>query len=240
MRTGENPVALTGCVRIDAVSSAYARQADELRKVQEAQEKTEQASAEFYDSFKSNAIDAIKGAESLGDALGNLADKLGDMLLNSAFDALFKPASGDSSGGAFGGLFGSIGKLLGFDKGGYTGAGGKYDPAGIVHKGEYVFDAEATKRIGVNNLRKMQGYAKGGLVGAPHMPTLKGGGALHGSGNPIFKIDVTGARGNAEISEMVNQGVQQGIHAWKNSADFRGRAWAVADKRVKQPRVGPS
>lgn len=158
---------------IDAVSAAYAKQADELRKVQETQDRAEQASSDFYESFKSNSIDAIKGAENLGDALGNLADKLGDVLLNSAFDAIFKPSSGGSGGGALGGIFEGIGKFLGFASGGYTGQGGKYEPAGVVHKGEYVFDAETTKRIGVDNLRKMQGYAKGGLVGAPSMPTLR-------------------------------------------------------------------
>jgi len=33
-----------------------------------------------------------------------------------------------------------------FDEGGYTGDGGKYDPAGIVHKGEYVINAEKTRQ----------------------------------------------------------------------------------------------
>ena len=34
----------------------------------------------------------------------------------------------------------------GFEKGGYTGDGGKKDVAGVVHKGEYVFTQEKTKR----------------------------------------------------------------------------------------------
>lgn len=41
---------------------------------------------------------------------------------------------------------------VGFATGGYTGPGGKYDPAGIVHKGEYVFDKASTNRIGVTQL----------------------------------------------------------------------------------------
>ncbi|HCE8859766.1 TPA: phage tail length tape measure family protein [Klebsiella michiganensis] len=40
----------------------------------------------------------------------------------------------------------------GFASGGYTGPGGKYQPAGIVHKGEYVFDQASTNRIGVSQL----------------------------------------------------------------------------------------
>lgn len=43
----------------------------------------------------------------------------------------------------------------GFSSGGYTGAGGKYEPAGIVHKGEYVFSQEDVSRIGLNNLESL-------------------------------------------------------------------------------------
>lgn len=54
----------------------------------------------------------------------------------------------------------------GYDVGGYTGHGGKYEPAGVVHRGEFVFTKESTSRIGVSNLyRLMRGYATGGLVG---------------------------------------------------------------------------
>ncbi|EMJ5172480.1 phage tail length tape measure family protein [Klebsiella aerogenes] len=45
---------------------------------------------------------------------------------------------------------------VGFASGGYTGAGGKYQPAGIVHKGEYVFDQESTNRIGVSQLEALR------------------------------------------------------------------------------------
>ena len=55
------------------------------------------------------------------------------------------------------------------EPGGFTGTGNKYQPAGIVHKGEFVFTKEATKRLGVANLyalmREAQhGYANGGGV----------------------------------------------------------------------------
>lgn len=45
---------------------------------------------------------------------------------------------------------------VGFAAGGFTGPGGKYQPAGIVHKGEYVFDQAATNRIGVSNLEALR------------------------------------------------------------------------------------
>lgn len=59
-----------------------------------------------------------------------------------------------------------------FASGGYTGDGGKYEPAGIVHKGEYVFSKASVGQIGKATLdylhqhRRMPGYATGGLVGA--------------------------------------------------------------------------
>ncbi|EPJ5577978.1 phage tail tape measure protein [Citrobacter farmeri] len=64
------------------------------------------------------------------------------------------------------GLVDSATTAMGFAGGGFTGSGGKYEPAGVVHRGEFVFTKEATSRIGVSNLyRMMKGYASGGLVG---------------------------------------------------------------------------
>ena len=45
-----------------------------------------------------------------------------------------------------------------FASGGYTGAGGQYDVAGLVHRGEFVLSADATSRIGVPAL---EGLANG-------------------------------------------------------------------------------
>lgn len=45
---------------------------------------------------------------------------------------------------------------VGFSSGGYTGPGGKYQPAGVVHKGEYIFDQASTNRIGVSNLEALR------------------------------------------------------------------------------------
>lgn len=98
--------------KIREASAAYGEQADALRLVQEAQQRADDAAADFYGTFKSEAIDAIKGAQSLGDALGNIAEKLGDMLLSGAFDMLFAPQSGSSGGGALGGIFNALGGML--------------------------------------------------------------------------------------------------------------------------------
>ena len=59
--------------------------------------------------------------------------------------------------------------MIGFADGGYTGSGGKYDPAGIVHAGEFIVRKEMVERPGVlsflDGLNK--GYASGGYVGSP-------------------------------------------------------------------------
>ncbi|MBH2977812.1 phage tail tape measure protein [Serratia marcescens] len=84
--------------------------------------------------------------------------------------------------------------------GGYTGDGGKYEPKGIVHGGEFVFTKEATRNIGVGNLYAMmhsaQGYADGGYVGnAPmHGLTASGGGGI--------TVDIGGIN-------FINQNTQQ-------------------------------
>ncbi|WP_099368373.1 phage tail tape measure protein [Escherichia coli] len=86
---------------------------------------------------------------------------------------------GSAIGGAFGGgASASSGTAIEaaaanfhFATGGFTGTGGKYESAGIVHRGEFVFTKEATSRIGVGNLyRLMRGYAEGGYVGGAGSP----------------------------------------------------------------------
>jgi hypothetical protein len=76
----------------------------------------------------------------------------------AAAQATSASALANNTGGAF---FGP-----GFADGGYTGAGGRLEIAGAVHKGEYVFDAANTNRIGVANLDRLRGYADGGYVGS--------------------------------------------------------------------------
>ncbi|SPL69144.1 tape measure protein [Acinetobacter stercoris] len=65
----------------------------------------------------------------------------------------------------------------GFYTGGYTGPGGKFDPAGVVHKGEVVFSQEDIKRWGgVANVEAMR---KGGMLG------FSSGGYVDGNNSPI-------------------------------------------------------
>lgn len=51
-----------------------------------------------------------------------------------------------------------------FATGGYTGDGGKYDPAGLVHKGEFVIDKDWTQKLGLRG-ESMQGFKQKFLNG---------------------------------------------------------------------------
>jgi lambda family phage tail tape measure protein len=44
----------------------------------------------------------------------------------------------------------------GFASGGYTGDGGKYEVAGVVHRGEFVMPQETVSRVGVGNLESIK------------------------------------------------------------------------------------
>lgn len=130
------------------------------------------AGGDVEDAFKSFAQtigNVIKGIGSQLIELGVAA-----LAVKVALGSLFKnPALLIAAGvvlQALGSAFSSaIGK--GFAGGGYTGDGGKNDPAGIVHKGEFVIPASAVGRLGVGFLNSLafgggiRGYQNGGLVG---------------------------------------------------------------------------
>lgn len=62
----------------------------------------------------------------------------------------------------------------GFSDGGYTGAGGKLDPAGIVHAGEFVLRREVVSQPGMLDYLESlntRGYADGGLVSPMLVPS---------------------------------------------------------------------
>jgi Tape measure protein len=140
-----------------------------------------QAGDDIAQKMQLGALTAAKTLVAGGDATGGL--------LSTAVSALTSSLTGGFAGGAgvpVGKQSGNswlsiglkaLGGFLGFADGGYTGDGSKYQPAGIVHAGEYVLDAATTSKIGVAQLDNMRsslkGYADGGFVGAmPSLPAL--------------------------------------------------------------------
>lgn len=163
-----------------------------------------QASANIQDTLGNTLADVLKGNfDNIGKAWG---DMILDMVAQAAAanlnEALFgKTGTGGLIGDVLGSLFG--GPALGgataassympsggwgtftgpgtfFADGGYTGSGGKYEPAGIVHKGEVVFSQDdVRKHGGVSKVEAMRlrGYSSGGVVGggstAPGQPNVQ-------------------------------------------------------------------
>lgn len=122
-----------------------------------------------------------------------------------------------------------------FDVGGYTGDGGKYEPKGVVHGGEFVFTKEATSRIGISNLyRQMRGYASGGYVGnAGNAISSPGGVSVYAPVSvttPSSGPQQAGAdtQLNSVYQRVINQSVQDGI---AQAIRPGGLIWNAQNKR---------
>lgn len=81
----------------------------------------------------------------------------------------------------------SASSLAGFRDGGYTGDRGVGEVAGFVHGREFVFDAAATSRIGINNLENLR---SGGGV-SNNTTTNTGGGRSGGIVNQTINVQGT-------------------------------------------------
>ncbi|MCK3776473.1 phage tail tip lysozyme [Ensifer sesbaniae] len=180
-----------------------------------------------------SGVDAAgKGLNSLGGGL----NKFGQTL-----------ASAGSGGGGLGSLFASLssyglsvfassgqfasavagGSIGLWSDGGWTGPGGKYEPAGIVHRGEVVWSQADVARAGgvavVDAMRLGQrGYANGGAVdvqpiGLPRAANSNeaaGGGSGRDRAPANFNISLEGARGDREIETAAYRGMQRALQEY--------------------------
>ncbi|WP_421445396.1 phage tail length tape measure family protein [Agrobacterium tumefaciens] len=233
---------------IEQESAAYARQSEALRKAQEEQQKLNEWNNVARDATRGFIDDLIHG-ESAADAFAGALSRIGDALLDDVLESLFKvnSAAGGSGGllSSFLGLFGGGGFASlpmtgpvptarpGFSDGGYTGDGGKYQPAGVVHKGEYVFDKAAVKAAGgpaaMEAMRRnLKGYANGGPVGisVPSIPSLRPANDNAVKVNYAPVIDARGA--DAEAVARLERVVA------KQGAEMQGRVEAAVRSAQKR------
>ena len=141
------------------------------------------------------------GKANFKDFASNILKMITQMIVKMT---LFNAISGMMGGETF--SFSSAFGGKGFARGGYTGDGGKYEPAGVVHKGEFVFTKEATNRIGAGNLYKlMRGYANGGQVGGSSMG---GGGATISGGSQFSFGDINVDVNNGNDPKGLETGVK--------------------------------
>lgn len=117
----------------------------------------------------------------------------------------------------------------GFAYGGWTGHGSKYEPAGIVHRGEYVLPQEVVRQSGalafLERLRRqgmsaLKGYASGGLVSGINPGTLRNVGSSGSTATPVV-LDL-GALGRYSTSAAPDV-ADQLVRVFQRAALQRGR-----------------
>lgn len=172
-------------------------------------------------------LSGMKKGKTATDALNDAVKKLMQNLLQSGLNTLLGGIPGFSKGG-LGGIFSTLfGSLFGgFAEGGYTGTGGKYQPAGIVHKGEVVWSQADIRRWGgahyVDAMRR--GYANGGIVGGGIVGRSIVGGNMAGSFTaPSVPAAPSSLPPNAGSTETIRVVLQ----------DDSGRMATIADQRIQ-------
>lgn len=178
---------------INELASGYASAVVASEQLAEKQDEIRQRAEEAMATAKDvtrGIIDGFLEGASAADILKDSLKKIADTLLNDVLNSIFKVQNVSGGGGflssIFGGLFGGGGSKFPsapgglYADGGYTGDGGKYQPAGVVHKGEYVFDKAAVAAAGgpaaMEAMRRgLKGYANGGAVGVsvPTLPSIR-------------------------------------------------------------------
>ncbi|MCF7446552.1 phage tail tape measure protein [Escherichia coli] len=182
-----------------------------------------------FDGIAQNMAAMLTGSEqSWRGFTRSVLSMLTEIFLKQAMVGIVGSIS-SAMGGAFGGgASASTGTAIQaaaanfhFATGGFTGTGGKYEPAGIVHRGEFVFTKEATSRIGVGNLyRLMRGYAEGGYVGGAGSPAqMRRAEGISFNQNNHVVIQNDGTNGQAgpqlmkAVYDMARKGAQDEIQA---------------------------
>jgi hypothetical protein len=172
-------------------------------------------SAALSNDLTSGLTDIVSGSKSAKDGVKDMAASIirdmeqiiikltvvGPLMraLQTGFNSL---GIGNLLGGGTSSAVGNptvIGSL--FAEGGYTGRGGKYQAAGLVHKGEVVWSQRDVARAGgvgaVEGMR-LRGYADGGVV-APSFPSVP-----RGPGAPTNNIYIQGAPSQPSVSTKPN------------------------------------
>ncbi len=165
----------------NGAKSAYANYIDSAKDVAG---QTENLFNNAFNSMEDAIVQfALTGKASFSDFATAILADLARIAARQAIVQMLSSVVGSySSGGVVGGTisestFTTSSSTKQLHTGGYTGAGGKYQPAGIVHKGEVVFSQEDVARHGgvasVERLRKgFKGFADGGVVGGGYAASV--------------------------------------------------------------------
>lgn len=158
---------------IDRLAQAHIQAGNAAKKAANDMEALEERGKKGAEALSDVFLSVLNGSMTAEQALGQLLVRMLEVQLQKQIMGLFEGT----------GIGGFIGGLLGFADGGFTGRGGKHEPAGVVHRGEYVFSAETVQRLGAGNLDRLhrtakRGYVTGGLVDAPERVARASGDSL--------------------------------------------------------------
>ncbi|PBB93214.1 hypothetical protein CK215_04360 [Mesorhizobium sp. WSM3864] len=209
--------------QIDAVSDAYARQADALRKAQEMQDLQRDVLKGAFDDLRSALDDGKLDWQDFAKIAENALDKVIDKIENDLLDAIIQ-ANSAGGGGGIGGIFSAIfgggssgnvfpgGGVLNsdmglYDTGGYTGPGGKKKVAGLVHKGEVVFSQDDVARNG--GVAAVQAMRRGRAIAAPQMPAIQAPAARGGDIGVTFAPSISVQGGGNDAGEQVTAALKK-------------------------------
>ncbi|AMR66757.1 tape measure protein [Aquipseudomonas alcaligenes] len=236
-QAGENTYGFAGVIKeLQSIEqSADGKKVDEaqakLDKAKEAAAQTKAALEELKDIKVQPTLDA-DAQQALLDQMARLADQAKIIMTIPVTyqQGDFDPVSGDYI------LQQPNLEPPGFADGGWTGAGGKYQPAGLVHRGEHVQPQEVVREPGalpfleqirrngfrntVSSLRDrlaagLPGFAEGGLVGPRALPAMP----------PIPQNLLQGGGGSESLGTLVLQlgGQQFSVQAPRSTAEELSR-----------------
>lgn len=197
---------------------------------------------------------AISGKLSFSDFTKSILADMARIATRQAATGIFASIAGSAIGSWFGGganglASGSAGEVssrlgasaagyspkFGFATGGYTGDGGKFEPKGVVHGGEFVVRKEVVSQPGMRDhldrLNK-KGYASGGMVGSsqqspaasatynfPISVQVDSGGQAAANVQSDQSPEQTGrsiqAATQAEVEKAIAAGLRQGGSIWR-------------------------
>ncbi|MCX5511338.1 phage tail tape measure protein [Pseudomonas sp. BJa3] len=211
--------------------------------------------ANTFSSMESAAANfAINGKASFSDFAKSVLADMARIATRQAATGIFASIAGSAIGSWFGGganglASGSAGEVssrlgasaagyspkFGFATGGYTGDGGKFEPKGVVHGGEYVVRKEVVSQPGMrDHLDRLNknGYASGGMVGSsqqspaasatynfPISVQVDSGGQAAANVQSDQSPEQTGrsiqAATQAEVEKAIAAGLRQGGSIWR-------------------------
>ncbi|MBD2799507.1 phage tail tape measure protein [Xenorhabdus sp. M] len=188
--------------------------------------------AAFAGMSNSMADFLLTGKADFADFTKSILSMITKMLMQMAMLQAMKAAFGGTSFGA----------ALGFAGGGYTGNGGKYEPKGVVHGGEFVFTKEAVERLGVANLYRLmdsakKGYASGGHVGGSQPLTISSPTSKMYGMQPVAAGGINLNMGDINISSPLQQ---QQSSASGNDAAVRREFKQMVEVGVNQMLNNPA